>query len=122
MAKRASVDGVKRQLLVLKNRVSFLERALQKARKKPAALPVMADRRDQAEREARREALKDYYRQRNIEHYRDNPIFLEIAQRSEDERNEYLRSRGLEPEPSDIPKELRRQARALVNRSTSARS
>lgn len=100
---------------MLKNRVSFLERALRKARQKPAELPVIAARRDQAEADERRQALKEYNQRSTLELYKRSPWLLEGQQRSEDERNDFLRSRGLTPEPTQIPPELRRRARSLVD-------
>ncbi len=72
----------------------------------------MADGRDRAEQDARHAALKDYNQRRRVESLRRSPWLLEIEQRLEDERNEFLKSRGLPPDPTDIPKELRRKARA----------
>ena len=102
--------------MVLKNRVRYLEQALRNAREKPSQLSIIANRRDQAERDARREALKDYYEQERTERLRRSPWMLEIDQQVEDNRNAFLRSRGLKPEPSEIPKELRQRARALLAR------
>jgi hypothetical protein len=116
MAKRStSIESVHRRLLALQNRVSFLERALRKARQKASQLPAIAERRDEAQADARRQALKDYDAQKRIATYRSSPWMLAIAQRLEDDRNAFLRSKGLKPEPSDIPTELRKEARALVS-------
>lgn len=115
MAKRtASFESLNRQLLALRNRVMFLEMALRKARQKPSQLPAIAERRDRADDSARRSALNEYYAQRRIQRFRENPWLLESEQQSEDDRNGFLRSRGLQPDPTEIPKEFRKQARALV--------
>jgi hypothetical protein len=36
------------------------------------------------------------------------------AQSYEDKRNAFLRARGLAPDPTEIPKELRKKAKALA--------
>jgi hypothetical protein len=75
-----SIGGLRQQLRALKNRVTWLERAI-----KPAKKPISPDlnrARDQAEEKARYEALMEFYRKRNIEFYKRNPNWLasEIAQ------------------------------------------
>ena len=106
MARAAtSLSGLRQQLRALKNRVTWLERAI-----KPATKPIFPDvnrTRDEAEREARHEALMEYYRKWNIEFYKRNPSWLAREIAEEHERNEFLRSRGLKPEPSRIPAEVR---------------
>lgn len=94
--------------------MSFLERALRHVREPRSQLPVVSKSRDQAEVDAHNAALKDYYAQQENARYKRDPWFLEIEQRTEDDRNDFLHSRGLKPEPTRIPKEFRRQARALV--------
>lgn len=100
-----SISSLRQQLRELKNRVTWLERAI-----KPAKKPIPPDvnrTRDLAEQEARNEALMEYYRQRNIEFYKRNPTWLRLELDQEREKNEFLRSRGLKPEPSKIPAEVR---------------
>lgn len=108
-----SLASLKKQLLVLKNRVSYLERALRPHRAEPSRT-VIADRRDKAEGDARRNAIRDYYAHSKIDHYRANPWALANAQEMEDKLNSFLKKRGLAPEPSDIPQELRKEAKALT--------
>src|SRR5690349_6859493 len=109
----ASLASLKRQLLVLKNRVGYLERALRPTRKKPSRIEL-SERRDQAEKDDRHQALKEYHAQARIRGLTENQLVLQIEQVNEDERNAFLRSRGLAPEPSKIPKELRKKARKLA--------
>ncbi len=100
-----SISGLRQQLRALKNRVTWLERAI-----KPAKKPIFPDvnrARDHAEEEARHEALMEYYRKWNIEFYKRNPDWLARERAEERKRNEFLRSRGLKPEPSSIPAEVR---------------
>lgn len=49
----------------------------------------------------------EYYRNWKIEFYKSNPNFLNQDLASEREVNEFLRSRALKPEPSNIPAEVR---------------
>lgn len=93
------------QLRALKNRVAWLERAL-KPIKKPIS-PDLNRQRDRAEEQTRHAAVIEYYRNWKIEFYKDNPDFLDRDLASERELNEFLRSRGLKPEPSSIPAEVR---------------
>jgi hypothetical protein len=111
--KRRPESGLKKQLLALKNRVSYLERALRPARQK-ASREDLADRLDHAKEDARSQALKEYYAQRRLKGLGQNDLLLEIEQVNLDERNAFLRSRGLPPERSQIPKELRKKARRLA--------
>lgn len=69
---------------------------------------AVAGKRDDSEREARSEALKDYFKQRQIQRYLNSPSSLRIAIQAENDLNEFLKSRGLKPEPSDIPEQFRR--------------
>jgi len=89
-------------------RVGFLERALKPARKVAQASGEMNQRRADAEEEARRKALNDYYDQKTIEFYLRNPRMLALELAAEREKAEFLKSRGLEPEPSRIPKQFHR--------------
>ena|SRR5690349_5284970 len=117
MAKRVtSAEPIRRQILQLRNRVSFLERALRNARREPSQLSAIAKRRDDAEIDATNKALNEYHERRRIEQYRESSWLLAIEQRLENERNDCLLSKGLKPEPSSIPKEVRRQAQALAKR------
>lgn len=102
-----SIPSLQRQLRTLKNRVTWLERAL-----KPVKRPLSPDlnrARDRAEEHARHEAIKEYYRKWKIEFYQRHPKFLDQDLASEREVNAFLRSRGFKPEPSAIPPEARRK-------------
>ena len=100
-----SISSLNQQLRALKNRVTWLERAL-----KPAKKPISPDlnlTRDRAEEKARYEALMEFYRKKKVEFYKRNPNWLESEISQEREKNAFLRSRGLKPEPSRIPAEVR---------------
>lgn len=100
-----SITSLRHQIRALKNRVTWLERAI-----KPVKKPISPDlnlARDQAEENTRHEALMQFYRQRNIEFYKRNPNWLKLEIAQEREKNEFLRARGLKPEPSKIPAEVR---------------
>jgi hypothetical protein len=70
-------------------------------------------KRDEAEADARHAALRDYYQEHEIRYYRRNPTFLEIAVKSEQQQADFMRARGLKPDPSQIPKELRGEVAAI---------
>lgn len=92
-------------------RVSFLERALKPA-KKTKGVEELARRRDSAEQDAVHSALKEYYEQERIKRYLENPWLLEVEFESEQKEADFLRSRGLQPRPSRIPKEFQKGLRA----------
>lgn len=115
MATRTSISltDIKRELLVLKNRVSYLERALRRAKDK-GTRKTLADRREQAEADTRRKVLKEFLAHNRAELYRRSPPMLVGTQLFEDKMNAFFRAKGLAPEPSEIPKELRKKAKALT--------
>lgn len=102
-------SSIERQIKSLRTRVSALERVLR--REKP-----------DSESEARRKALAEYYKQREIQLYLRNPGFLKAAIESETERNAFLKSRGLKPEPSSIPEQFRRGLKAYRPKAAKATS
>ena len=109
MAKR-SIPSLQldRKIRALSMRVSFLERALKPA-KKAARPPQQLNRtREQAEAVARRAAMSEYYQKSRIEFYLRNPTFLAAELAEEQKVAEYLKSRGLKPEPSSIPAQFHR--------------
>lgn len=109
MAKSTSQSKkLERQLKALRMRVSFLERALKPAKKVAKPSGALNRSREQAEEDARDKALKDYYQQKNVEFYLRNPRFLELELAAEREQAEFLRARGLKPEPSRIPEQFHR--------------
>lgn len=72
-------------------------------------------KRDDAEFEARHNALKEYHDKWRREHYQRNPEWLQSDLKWERERDAYLRERGFKPLPSIIPKGL---AEAIAKTST----
>lgn len=105
---KRSQTAINLQLKALRARVGFLERALRVAAREPRSLPALAGKRADAEDDARRKALADYYKQREIQYYLRNPNYLQIVIQNENERNEFLKARGLAPEASSIPPQFRR--------------
>jgi ribosomal protein S15P/S13E len=101
-------SSVERQIKGLLMRVGFLEHALRKAKQDPPSLRASARKRDESEGEERRKALAEYYKQKEIERYLRDPGWLRIAIESENERNSFLKSRGLKPDPSSLPEQFRR--------------
>lgn len=111
---------IRLDLASLKRRVSWLEAALKPKPEEPAIDRAAAgSKRESAEREARHKALMEYYRKGKEERLRQNPWLLEMEIKSEEEENEYLKSRGFKPKPSTIPKSLRRKALAQIVASRS---
>jgi hypothetical protein len=112
--KATNPTAMSRELASLKQRVKWLEAALKPRRGKPTVdRSAAASRRETAEREARRKALSDYYAKCHEDRLRRNPWMLKSELESERETNEFLKSRGFKPNPSTIPKSLRRKARNL---------
>jgi len=110
MAKRtATLDDVSKAVVALTHRVRFLEHALRDARQIPSRLHTIAERRDRAEQNARDEAFKELDRQEKLEMYRKTPGLADRMREIEHRRNAFLKSRGLKPEPTRIPKELRKR-------------
>lgn len=112
--KAKSEDSVRRELAALKQRVSWLEAALKPGRGKPALDRKAAGaKRNNAEAEARRKALDEYYARQHEDFLRTSPFGLEIQLKGETEVNDFLKSRGFRPNPSRIPESLWREVRAL---------
>ena len=102
-----------RELVALKQRVKWLEAALKPRRGKPAVdRPAAGSRREAVESDARNKALSEYYAKCREDHLRNNPRMLKSELESEREVNDFLKSRGFKPNPSRIPKSLRRKARS----------
>lgn len=112
-AKRAAIpESVRRQLASLTHRVSWLEAALRpKKRKTPIDRARAGTDRELAERKTRNDALREFYDQRRIARYREDPSQVKIVLELEQQENAFLRARGLKPNPSEIPKELRKSAK-----------
>ena len=88
-------------------RVGFLERALKPAKKRASTDDLNRSRKD-AEFDARYKALMEYYKQKKIEYYLRNPQDLAKDLARERELADFLRARGLKPDPSSIPEQFRR--------------
>lgn len=97
--------SLRRQVAALQQRVSSIERVLtpKGEQSKRAVLTAQFDRR-QAERTARREAMQEFWKQREIDRYRQFPHLLKIAREQERSINAFLRNRGIRPEKSDLAK------------------
>ena len=89
-------------------RVRFLERALKSAKKTERYPGLLSSTRERAEEQARNKALDEYYEQKKVERYLRDPAWLAADLACEREVAEYLKSRGLKPEPSRIPKQFHR--------------
>jgi len=110
--KQISTARLKHELTVLKQRVSWLEKALRPKEARTALRDGNADlTRKQAERDAHHKAMKDYLDEKRRKMYEESPNMLRADRKWERERNAYLRERGLKPLPSDIPKGLSRAKR-----------
>jgi hypothetical protein len=88
-------------------RVGFLEKALKPARKLSSTDDLNRSRKD-AEFDARYKALMEYYKQKKVEYYLRNPEDLAKDLARERELAEFLRARGLKPDPSSIPEQFHR--------------
>ena len=89
--------------------------ATQKARKAASNDKLWADfKRESADEQARSEAMREFWEKEREERYRQNPSQLKNAMAQEEKVNAYLKSRGLKPYPSIIPKNLRRKAKRLL--------
>lgn len=121
MAKAKSVAipvSIRRQLASLNHRVSWLEAALRPKADKPPIDFERADRdRKWAEQKAHDDAMREYHEQERIERYRKDPELVKIAFEIERNENAFLRSRGLQPKPSDIPMEFQRRTKAPRKRA-----
>lgn len=109
MAKRApSSARIERKIKALTLRVSFLERALKPVKRGTTQLEELSQARDHAEESARNKALRDYYHQKKVERYLRSPSLLAADLAYEHEVAEFLKSKGLKPEPSRIPEQFHR--------------
>jgi len=88
-------------------RVGFLERALRPAKKRSGTDELNRSR-EHAECDARHKAMMEYYEQKTNEYYLRNPEDLARDLAREQEKADFLRSRGLKPEPSSIPAQFHR--------------
>jgi hypothetical protein len=109
MAKRAThSQKLELKVRALTMRVRFLERALKPA-KRAAPHPEQLDQaREQAEADATRKATSEFNRQKWLDFCLRNPAFVASQLAAEREKAEFLKSRGLKPEPSLIPEQFHR--------------
>ena len=97
-------------IAALKQRVSWLEAALKPKPSKPPVDRLWANfERGMAESKARSDAMSEYYKKQREDRWRENPSSLRNANEIERSENEFLKSKGLKPNPSWIPKELRKR-------------
>ena len=109
MARRpARSTKIEQQIKALRMRVSFLERALRPAKKASGQLIDLDRERKHAEDDAHYKAMMEYYEKKKVERYLRNPSMLAADLAHEREIADFLRSRGLKPEPSRIPKQFHR--------------
>jgi len=99
---------VEKQLRILRMRVRFLEHALKPAVKQPSEAERLNRSRERAEENARVDAMLQYYHQKKIEYYLRHPDVLATDLAHEREVADYLRERGITPEPSRIPAQFHR--------------
>lgn len=116
-AKRVALPTtIANEIASLKQRVSWLEAALKPkpARTNPRVNKALADvERKWAEIQARSKAMLEFHEKEREKRLRENPNALRILVEQERKENEFLKSKGLTPSPSFIPKSLRRKAKSL---------
>jgi len=103
---KRTASSIQVQVRALRKRVTVLERALKT--RFTIRVPNLPSNRERAEQEARRNAMSEFYRRRKTERYLRNPSLLAADLAYEKEVADYLRSKGLKPEPSQIPEQFRR--------------
>ena len=109
MAKRATHSRkLELKVRALSMRVRFLERAL-KPQKRASPNPEQLNQtREQAEAAAVRKAMSEFHAKKWLDFCLRNPDFVARELAAEREKAEFLRSRGLNPEPSRIPEQFHR--------------
>ena len=109
MSKRLTPSKqIDRKIKTLTQRVSFLERALKPAKKAAPHPEQLSQTREQAEKDAVRLAMSEFHKKKWLEYCLRNPDFVARELESEREKAEFLKSRGLKPEPSQIPEQFHR--------------
>jgi len=109
MAKRATHSHkLELKVRALSMRVRFLERALKPAKRAAGHPEQLNQAREQAEAEAIREAMSEFNGKKWLDFCLRNPNFVARELAAEREKAEFLRSRGLNPEPSLIPEQFHR--------------
>ena len=105
---------VERQIRDLQTRVARLERPVRSKQQRRADEKFWADyQRRSAEIDARNKVMREYYAAEREQRLRDNPDALRIAVDLERKEHEFLESKGLKPNASQIPPTLRRKAKSL---------
>ena len=109
MAKRAiQSHRLEQKVRALSMRVRFLERALKPAKKAARRPAQLNETREQAEAEAVAKAMSEFNAKKWLDFCLRNPDFVARELEAERERAEFLRSRGLKPQPSLIPEQFHR--------------
>ncbi len=109
MAKRANrSQKLELKVRALSMRVRFLERALKPAKRAAQHPEQLNQAREQAEAEATRTAMTEFNGKKWLDFCLRNPAFVARQLAAEREKAEFLRSRGLNPEPSLIPEQFHR--------------
>lgn len=102
---RNSVVLLKQEVSALKQRVRRLENAL---RRRPVK-SVLSDgtarlSRELEEAEARRKAVNEFFDEKDRKRFLEHPELLAQRRKQDREINAFLRSRGVKPLPSRLPK------------------
>ena len=109
MAKRATHSHkLELKVRALSMRVRFLERALKPAKKAVQHREQLNQSREQAEAEAVSKAMSEFHRKKWLDFCLRNPDFVARELEAEREKADFLKSRGLKPEPSRIPAQFHR--------------
>ena len=109
MAKRLTPSKqIDRKLKALTQRVSFLERALKPAKKAARHPEQLNQAREQAEAGATRKAMSEFHAKKWLDFCLHNPNFVARELAEEREKADFLKARGLKPEPSRIPEQFHR--------------
>lgn len=109
MAKRATHSHkLELKVRALSMRVRFLERALKPAKRAARHPEQLNQTREQAEAEATRKAISEFNAKKWLDFCLRNPNFVARELAAEREKAEFLKSRGLNPEPSLIPEQFHR--------------
>jgi hypothetical protein len=109
MAKRATHSHkLELKIRALSMRVRFLERALKPAKGATTKPEQLNQAREQAEADATRKAVSEFNRKKWLDFCLRNPTFVARQLAAEREKADFLRSRGLKPEPSLIPEQFHR--------------
>lgn len=113
MAKRDSVARLKHELAQVKQRLSWVEKAIRREPVKERIRDGNAEvARDLARATASRKAIDEFCEQRRRRRYEEFPDLLQERRKFEKDVNAFLRERGLDPIPTEIPKRLSRSRKS----------